>query len=578
MNINNILNDFNLNKQDLYYILLLCLFSFLITFQMIKFQHIRGAINSDVYAYLATALNFAGLNHAGISSIGYFFTSPVICSLTALIFKLGYVDINAIYIVTGIFGIFGIFGMYVLLKSRFSPLLSFFGTILYSSFSLTLLYYANGLLDVPAVSMIIWTFVFTFAAVDRNPKYYLLVLLAGIITFFTRYASGFIIPIILLYILKNNDIIYLMECFFADKKVFRDKISSFLKSQEFKWIFISLAIGLILILFVLFSQNLNGVYYSMAEYSVSGFTNPLNNNYVTDTLFYLKNFLSFLFTDSITFNEILIEQFHSPLWFSYVIVGILFAGILLKLSDIIRNFDSIKKKNNELSHRNRNSAKVMTIAVLILALVGIISFKFNYFISLVSFWLIFLIAMSLIREYPIDKDEFTLYGVFAALFISYFIIFSFMNIKCTRYMLPAFPGFVFMTVYSLDYILKFVSDRFSDVSKNNVISIGVPIVLIVICLFFAFNFTSTVEISEESLDIMEICNFIKEYDPDYQDKSFSTVHNRFFEWYLQKDVKKLSMKNLNDTYVISDFKIKDPQYEKIYDSGYNRVYVNIQSE
>ena len=172
MNINNILKDFNLNKQDLYYILLLCLFSFLITYQMIKFQHIRGAINSDVYAYLATALNFAGLNHAGISSIGYFFTSPVICSLTALIFKLGYVDINAIYIVTGIFGILGIFGMYVLLKSRFSPLLSFFGTILYSSFSLTLLYYSNGLLDVPAVSMIIWTFVFTFAAVDRNRKWF----------------------------------------------------------------------------------------------------------------------------------------------------------------------------------------------------------------------------------------------------------------------------------------------------------------------------------------------------------------------------------------------------------------------
>ena len=162
MGISSFFNKINLYEEDKYYLLILLVISLLITIMMIRYHQTRGAFSSDLYVYLAAALDFAGLNVNNISTPIYLANSPVICFLTSILFRLGFVDVLSIFIVTGFFGILGILGMYVLLKIRFSPLLSFTGALLYSSFSLTLLYFACGLLDVPAVSMIIWIRIIDF--------------------------------------------------------------------------------------------------------------------------------------------------------------------------------------------------------------------------------------------------------------------------------------------------------------------------------------------------------------------------------------------------------------------------------
>ena len=63
---------------------------------------------SDVYVYLLNSLNFAGIDLGSHSPL---YLSPVICFCTSLLFRLGYVDITSIYIVTGVFAIFGMVGL-----------------------------------------------------------------------------------------------------------------------------------------------------------------------------------------------------------------------------------------------------------------------------------------------------------------------------------------------------------------------------------------------------------------------------------------------------------------------------------
>ncbi len=545
-------NDLNITNDDRFYLCILLAFSLLITFVMISFHQTRGALNSDIYVYLAGALDVANMNYNHISSPIWIQNSPVIIFLTSLLFRLGLVDINAMFIVTGCFGILGIFGMYTFLKIRFSPLISLTGAILYNSLSLTLFYYANAMLDTSAVAMIIWTLIFTVAAVNKNSKYFILVSLSFVLTFFTRFTTAFIISLIILYILKDHDIINLFESLFYNKSIFKKKIISFFKSHEFKWILISALLGIAFfaIICVWLLQYGQLSYFSMAQGSIGRYTNPTDPQFITSRYFFLKNFLNLLSANSISFNPI--EQFNEPSILSYLIVVIGSIGILLKILSIFKNRKIIKANYKTLEFRNKYSRVILGIFCVFLIIIGVIGFKVNYLITLVCFWIMFLIVMSLVREYPVNMDNSTLYIMCFGLFAFYFVIVSYIDLKCVRYILPAFPGFVYMVIYSLNYIVEFINNGFQyetlhlNLTSSNkkfahdakwFISRAIPVVLIIICLFFAFNFTNTVDHNEDDLDRVELCDFIKEYDPDYQSKEFLCMWDlRYFEWYLNKDI------------------------------------------
>ena len=593
--LNNFLNDINLNYKDKPFLILLLCYSLLLTIILMEFHLSRGAFNSDIYVYLGGALDLAGLNFNHISDPSWIQNSPLIIFLTSILFRLGLVDFKAIILVTAIFSILGIIGMYIFLKIRFSPLLSFTGAILFSSLSLTLFYFANGMLDIPAVTMIIFTLIFTVCAVNKNPKYYILVGILFSLSFFTRYTTTYIIAIIVLYILKNHDIINLVECLVYNKQLFFNRISSFFKSKECKWIVISsiLSISIFVIVFeLLLSSNIKLTYLNMASGSVSNVANQLDANYIPDKGFFIKNFLSLLSCKSITFDKLFVEKFNRPTILSYLIMLILFSGIILKLINFLKNIKYYKTYSKNVEFRNRRSKIILLILILILIVIGGNGFEFNYLYTLVSLWLIFLIILSLLNEYPINKDDFSLYISCLGLFLFYLIIVSFMDIKCVRYLLPAIPGFIYLVIYSLDCICKFIKSGFDNERslKNkydlNVVSNSkfrynfsrlIPIFLIVICLIFAFNFTNTVEFNQDGLDRIAICDFIKEYDPDYQSKEILCMWDlRYFEWYLNKDIKKVgedfneSQLNINKyDYIITFEKpIKDKNFRDVYHAGY----------
>ena len=596
MGISSFFNKINLYEEDKYYLLILLVISLLITIMMIRYHQTRGAFSSDLYVYLAAALDFAGLNVNNISTPIYLANSPVICFLTSILFRLGFVDVLSIFIVTGFFGILGILGMYVLLKIRFSPLLSFTGALLYSSFSLTLLYFACGLLDVPAVSMIIWTLIFIFA-IDKDNRFYVLAGISAILSFFTRYTNAYIVVIIALYVFKNHDIIELVKNMIYDRGLFIKKSLDFIKGNEFKWICISGIISLSLLLYVfhvLLSMGSDLTYFGMASGSFNHFTsnNPAGQvNYIEDKLFYITHYLHFLYCNKITFSG-LIPKFTSPSPMAYLILLILISGFLLKVK---KSINSIKCFFGKVFEH-----KFLCLLIFVLCCISFIGLKTNYLITLFSIWTICIILMHLAKRYYGNIDNIGISLTCFCLFAFYLIVFSLMDVKAIRYILPTFPAFVYFVIYSLKHVLKFLENGFDnpnlsenkfEVNNNHFISRFLTIIFIILMLFMIFNFTSTVEFDDSALQIDSVANYLINYDDNYMDKEIGASGGiRPYEWYFNKDVDLVNisgsnaenwvflgfdLKEFNQTkydYIITSAKWKHENYTKIYQKGATKLY------
>lgn len=587
MSIENFFNDINLNRKDYIYFLFLILFGILLTVHIIKFNQLRGAFNSDIYIYLSNALNLAGMNYNNLSDPYWMFCGPLICYLTSLIFKMGYVNINAIFIVTGFFSILGILGMYTFLKVRFSPILSLTGTLIYSSLSIVLYWFSNGMLDIPAVSMSLWVLIFIIAAVDKNPKYYILASILFILMFYIRFSSAYLILVVLVYMAKKFDILDLIDNLISDRKIFKEKLFSFFYSSDFKWIVYSLILGIILMFYgfhVIWSYGGQLSFLGHATSSITGLSySPNDPNVIFDRWFYLKNFINYLSCNHIVFNERLTEFFVEPSWFAYLIFSIFGVGIFLKIITILKN----RTKINDI-YLNRDTYKTNKFGIILVSLFFVLliitrfSFRYNYLISLFTLLMCFIILLSLHNKLKIN-NHFAFSVMNLALFLIFLLVFSYMNIKCIRYILPAIPGFIYFVVYALENILDYIEGGFSIngnifTSKkvnNKLISKLILIVLIILCIVVVCNFTNTVEIAERGNEVIDVCDFIIAYDPNYQSKNIGSCMERYFEWYLNKDLNlthNVALNESNFTYIIYQKELNEDNYHLIYNTNSYFVY------
>lgn len=240
---------FNRNKLDLLFILFITIFSSILVYLLINVNNSLGIYCSDVFIYLTNSLQFAGYPIGKPSTL---YLSPVICFLTSLIFRAGFIDQIAIFSVTGAFFPITIIGVYLLLRLKLREISSLFGAVLFASFSLNILWTANGSLDIPAIAFSIFAIYFTILAVDKDPRYYLLAFPIFVLGFFTRYTVGFMLPLMILYILFKIDIlnniqerlkiIFNKKSFLKYFKYFKDLINS----DNFKYFMIGVIIALIL--------------------------------------------------------------------------------------------------------------------------------------------------------------------------------------------------------------------------------------------------------------------------------------------------------------------------------------------
>ena len=552
-------DDLNVSKNDFFYLFILTIFSILITYALINFNQVLGIYCSDVFIYLSNSLVFAGYE----SSILYLYLSPVICILTAILFKLGFLSEAALYLITGIFCIFANLGIYVLLKNKFSSLLSLCGAFLFGSFSLTLLWWANGTLDVPAVALSIWTIIFTILAVDKDSKYYMIAIPFFVLAVFTRYTALFLLPLILLYYLSKHDFFTNLDLLIGDGKEFSRKLKSYIKSEEFRNILKACAIAFVLV--VLFSATIlaygsNLSFLTQSSTFASGSKGEvIDNAYTTDTFFYLHDFPNFLYSDYVSFDNVIpVLNGSNPM--SFFLIGLFAIGILYFGYKLIN-----AKKKEESKYKYH-----VGILFIVLLAISILCFKINSLITITIILIDLVILFSFFRKIGIDRELYSTDMLMLAWLLVYFIFFTFLNIKVNRYIITVFPAFIYFVIYALNEILDLSRKLvFFEFKKQNILKV-IPIILILFCIFSAFTFTSTVNYNEDFNKNKVIADYLTEYDSDYMSKDVAVFHQRSYNWFLKMYTIPITddqldyLESSNITYYISDDNFNLSNYTMIY--------------
>ncbi|MBE6498974.1 MAG: glycosyltransferase family 39 protein [Methanobrevibacter thaueri] len=592
------LSDFNINKSDKIFLIILFIFAFLCTLKMTLFCLSGGILNPDVSLYLISGLKYAGMDYYNIVNPHDLYFTPVISFLSSLFFRLGFVNQSVIMIITGIFGFFGYIGLYLLLRNRFNPLLSLSGVIIYGSLSVVLFNLGKGLIDLPAVSFSIWVLVFAIMAIDKNPKYYLIVFPLFVIGFFVKYIVGFTLPLIVLYYLFNKDLFNLLN---TDKKQLKNILSNYLKSKEFKYICISLVIALILAVIICktlildFGGSLTFFNQSVRTFTESGF-NENSINYLLDKLFYVHKLPYVLFILRRSGNVL-----------TTLIIGIFSIGFILALFNLLRNIKVFKYlKNNKLSFNNRYFSKLLVL-LLVLSVIGVfVGFKYlsNSMFSNICVLIAITCIFVIFEKYNITNKNFQFDLLFLAYFSITFIFISLYPIKVARYFLMVLPAFIYFIVWGLDSITNFCNTRFDDcesfkfkltnnfdVNYSKSASI-VPVLVILLFLISTVLFIGPMQLDDHNKvyddvlkqgfvnDLVDACDYIKNTDANYHSKSFASYnhHERTIRWYLNVNVTILDEESPdleefnNTTYIILKYDKDFDNYHKIKNCGDFNIY------
>lgn len=496
--------DFNLKNKDYKYLLIITVLSTVLVGYYINFNLNIGTYCSDVYIYLLNALYYTGTTIHYPENI---YLSPVICYLTSILFRLGFVDKISILIVTGAFAIAGNIGLYILLKRYFNDLLSFTGVVIYSTLSLNLMWLANGSLDIPAVSITIWIALIGIIAIKDNGKYYRYIFLLMVLGFYTRYTVLLVLPPLVMYYVYENG--------------FR------ITRNDIKEILIGFILGVLL--FALITNTIydmsNGEFLLTEQFtarveSIEGHT--LDPAYNPDTSYYLKNILNFISNSKTGYdgNPVL----ENPTVLSYI------TALFLCLASAIW----LKDNTCEINVKNK-------IIPFILFIVAILSFDNTS--STVT------IIITLLGLYLLGKDsDYKVAYFMLGWILANIIFFSEYDIKVNRYIIPIFPAFIYFILRSLDII----QSEFNF--KRNIL----PALLIVLFIVQGFAFTLTFTDTGEFKAPEDISDYIISNNENYENMEIGAYNMRPYLWYLGYNVTGIENNNTpaidasNVSYYISE--------------------------
>ena len=576
------LKDWNLDKNDRIYLILLLIITLLTALKMLDLS-MKGCVsNPDIALYLINSLKYAGLDLNNISNPNDMVNTPIISYLTSLIFKIGYVDKNAIIIITSLFNFIGFFGFYILLKNRFTPQLSFIGAILYGSLPIILLNAYRGMIDLSSISISIWVLVFGIMAIDKNPKYFLITLPLFIIAFFTKYIAGLTLPLIVLYYIMNKNVVDTFDDLISDKKLFKEKFKNYVKSKEFKYILIScilaFILGLIIIKTLLLDYNAPLSFIKQTTNTFNGYEySPTGIDYSMDNSYYINHF-----------SAIIYETNKNALLLSTVLYTIFGFGLILGILRFIKNINHFKFKK-EL-YKTKYFDRILSIVIVILIFISLYTINDipNHMISNISLLVALTLISSKLNKYHVNNKIISLDILFLAYFSINIIFISLYAIIVPRYILPTIVPFIYFIIWGLDSIYTNIGNKkLFNFKLTNYISSIILIIFLIFTISFIISpmdYDHTGEVYRDvydwdfKYDLINIANYIINNDNNYNEKTFASDyhHSRLYKWYLNNNVSVLdidkSNKNFKDPdYIIltGDDKIKN--YTKIYKN--NKFYL-----
>lgn len=535
-----IFNELNLNKKDYYFLIFILIFSIILTSYYIIFYNEMGIFCSDVYIYLIDALYFKGID---VGAAHYMWLSPVICFVTSLFMDIGIKNSLSIFITTGLFAIFGNIGLYLLFRYKFNNILSALGVIIYSTTALYIIWLGNGTLDIPAVSLTIWTVLFAVLSIDKNPKYYPYTALLFILAFYTKDTISLIIfPILIYFIYKRS---YYIKGNLKNLKKWDKKELKYIKKSI---IIAILGFILILIPITIIGNGYNGALEQGSNMAVGGTGATFDSAHNIENLYYINYFLNFLSTTHTTFNN------DNPIFTNFTIIScILIAFIVIGI--IISIYNNINKTKID------KKFLAITIILTIITIYSFLNLKATYTIILLM--ILFLVSRLISRKS--DNDFNLMMFLWLVIYLSFF---SYLHIKVNRYFLPAMPVVAYFVIWSIYKIQE-------KIKINKYI---IPVILMCILIPAGFYYANTIEQSDEYHYSEEMSNYIITHYPNYQDMDIGSASVRPFEWYLVKYMDPIhnneieKIENSNITLYISNKQIKLNNYNEIKNIGNYYLY------
>lgn len=457
---------------------------------LIYCQNIRGISYWDIFVYLQNAMLFSHMNIGSQLSV-----PPVLSLITSVPFQLGFISETSLFIVSGILFVFLIIGTYLLFNERFEEEISLLGSLIFSMLSLIVTWALTGATDVPALSFAVWALYLTIRGLKSNFNYYYLAILFFILAFFTRFTEGFILIVMLYYILVNFD--------------------DFKKQLTTKRLICLFAYCFVIMLVV------SGIYISFQgtvpfisqifEVSNSNQVSSVNVGYELNPYYYLQNLPEYLSSlgASVSYFSSLSTSDNSPTVLSYVFVFLVGLYLIKFLSNLVRY---------DIKEVSLKKVKVLTI--IILSIFTIISYThLSYMIT----ELLFIIILLLYYKWLPDKDNQMDYLMF--LWMGVFIIMhSYHPVKVDRYIIPIMIPLTYYMIQSVSYFIK---------NKKRT-AITLLILLLIMIPVNASYISSITQENPHTHEEIKASNWLINYDTNYSNYNISSDRGVAFSWYLKK--------------------------------------------
>ena len=493
------------NLNSIIFLFLLTIIVSVITYYRILVQIDIGPV-FDSFVFLSNALVFTG-HGTGYSDL---LIPPFFPFIISLIFRLGYVSANVIFIVDGILFVFGVIGLYMLLKLKFNDLESFLGGLLYATFPIVLTYLGFGFSDLASISFSIWAIYFMILAVKKDSRFFYLAFPFAMFAFLTRYNLGLLIFPIFLYILMNRDKINI-------KNFFTGIMVSFI---------------VILPVFIFFYEKFGNIIYPFINFESSSTgvsVSTISASYNSNIFYFLQMFPAYIGIQ--TFNIILI---------------MVLASVLFLFSRYILN-GQYKNLFNNL--RLKKASKIKWLLFVIIGILFIASFgKTVYIVSEIIFFVLSYQFYDLIRN-RIKSIDFHI--MFLSWFMVFFIFSSVFVIKDDRYFLLMAPPVSYFMILVLSKISNTVNFKVRNI---NVVFPVIAIILTSIILLSAVNEIPNILhanngeiIANQQIEMAS--QWFSNYDPNYKNQNIYSDLSPNFSWYLKINVKQVPVFKNNQTFI-----------------------------
>ncbi len=496
---------------------------------LLKVQIKIGVPYWDVFNYLNNALHFANMGNSGVVN----HLPPMIPVVTSLVFRMGYVSVDVIFIISGLIFILGVIGLYLLLNERFNPTKSLAGSLIFISLPVVMAWAVSGGIDLPGVVFSIWALYFLVIGLKKDSKLLFLVLPLLVASLLTRYTAGLIVIPMIFYILANlNQVKEILHI----KKVILG---------------ILIELGVLLAIFTYFILQLDtsalfGLFFDVVTSSSSGVEDVAYNS---NFLYFLQNSLNYISLGPVqgTYRQLLNPSEGIPSILAYIIGIISVIGISSYIYRVLST-----EKEDDISRANlANLGKIIVILVLFTGLVLSFYNKSLILSEILLLVLVYLLYRFMARgKFEMDS-KLALDLMFISWFGAYFIFHGILPFKVDRYFITMAPAFTYFIILGLSQFIGELKPRIKGLNSK---SGWVYLMVALICLSSATaTYIGHTPQKTFTVDISNASEWIKGYDPSYSSKVIGSDYPNAVTWYLHQDTTGAYLKNYNNTVEFANY-------------------------